>query len=416
MVEIQKHIVVVGAGIVGVSAALWMQRAGHRVTLIDRAGPAAGTSYGNAGILASGSVVPVTVPGLMKKAPWMLLSRDQPLFLRAGHIPKLLPFLRHYLKFGRADRTEKVSKGLADLLLDAPDQHVALAAGTDAAKYIEAGDWLYGYKDKAAFEADRFGWDMRKRRGVSFEALEPEALAAYDPELAGRFGYGVRLDNHGAIRDPGAYVTALADHFVAEGGTLKIAELTDLKIEAGRCAGVITSGGEVTADAYVMTVGVWTGPIAKRLGITVPLESERGYHIEFYNPNLRFRAPLMVASGKFGVNSMHGRLRVAGVVEFGGVDAPASKAPFAFLRRQVEEFFPDLTYDRVEEWMGHRPSTADSLPVIGAAPNAANVFFGYGHQHVGLTAGPKTGRWLSQLVSDQPPNVDLSAYAPDRKI
>lgn len=408
----KNRIIVVGAGIVGVSAALWLQRDGFDVTLIDREGPAAGTSYGNAGILASGSIVPVSVPGLLRQVPRMLLGRNQPLFLKWRHLPRLAPFLRKYLT--QAKNVDHIANGLHSLLHDAVDQHHALAGQTSAASYISRDDWIYGYKDRAAYLADGYGWNIRRRHGVEFEELSAEELSLHDPVLARRFGYGVRLKQHGRIADPGAYVTALMDSFLQKGGIFQKATITDVEIQDGTCIGVKTDQGLLTADQYVLTLGAWSGPLARKLGVKVPMESERGYHIEYVNPSIQLKNTVMVAAGKFAMNSMNGRLRCAGIVEFASLDAPPSQEPFALLKRQVKDLFPDLTYDRVDEWMGHRPSTSDSLPIIGHAPNASNVLLGYGHQHVGLTGGPKTGRWLAQLAGGRPPNTDLGAFSPGR--
>ncbi|MEH6496119.1 MAG: FAD-dependent oxidoreductase [Pseudomonas marincola] len=410
-----QNILVVGAGIVGVSTAIWLQRAGHKVTLMDREGPAAGASYGNAGVLASGSLIPITAPGLLRKAPKMLFSSNQPLFLRWRYLPKLLPFLKDYLKHANAKSVERISEGLSTLLHDAPDQHLALASGTPAEKYLDTMDYLFGYADKAAFDADKFGWDVRKRRGVEFEPLTAEDLADYDPVLENRFKFGVRCKNHGRVSDPGAYVTALADHFTDNGGTFLKGELKGFDIQNDHCTQIQTTDGPVSADKFIITTGAWSSAWGKALGISVPMESERGYHIEFVNPSITLRSPLMVAGGKFVLNSMNGRLRCAGVIEFGGLELPASKAPIDLLKNQMAELFPDLTYDRIDEWMGHRPATTDSLPIIGASPKAANIYLGYGHHHIGLTGGPKTGRWLANLATGTSLNTDLSAYAADRK-
>ncbi|MBL4666462.1 MAG: FAD-dependent oxidoreductase [Sneathiella sp.] len=411
-----QSIVVVGAGIVGVSTAIWLQRAGHKVTLMDREGPAAGASYGNAGVIASGSLIPITAPGLLRKAPGMLFSPNKPLFLRWRYLPKLLPFLKDYLKHANTKSVERISEGLSTLLHDAPDQHLALASGTPAENYIETMDYLFGYEDKAAFDADQFSWDVRKRRGVEFDPLDAKALADYDPALKGRFNFGVRCKNHGRISDPGAYVTALADHFTATGGVFLQGELQGFDIQNDRCVQIQTPDGPVTADKFVITTGAWSSAWAKELGISVPMESERGYHIEFVNPSITLRSPLMVAGGKFVLNSMNGRLRCAGVIEFGGLTPERSKAPIALLKNQMAELFPDLRYDRIDEWMGHRPATADSLPIIGVSPKVENIYLGYGHHHIGLTGGPKTGRWLANLITGTPINTDLTAYAADRKV
>ena len=414
----QRHadVIVVGAGIVGLSTALWLQRAGRRVLLVDREGPAAGTSYGNAGVLAAASIVPVTVPGLWKKAPRMAFDPNQPLFLKWSYFPRLIPFLLKYLANGRDDRVQKIASGLSTLLHDCADQHMSIAKGTPAEEFLEYDSYLFGYRDRAAYEADAYSWNIRRNLGHPFKEMDAADLAAYDPSLEGRFGFGVECPEHGRITDPGVYVKALADHFIELGGELLIANLEGPLLSEDKCEGLKTSKGILRADNYVISTGVWSGDLADALGVSVPLESERGYHIEFVNPSITLRSPVMVASGKFVAHSMKGRLRCAGVVEFGGLDKPASKAPFELLKRQMKEAFPDLEYDRIDEWMGHRPSTADSLPVVGQAPLAANVHLGYGHQHIGLSGGPKTGRWLAQMITGENPNTDLSPFAPDRKL
>lgn len=414
MTENAKRVLVIGAGIVGVSTAIWAQRAGADVTLIDRDGPAAGASFGNAGVLAASAVVPVTTPGLLGHAPGMLFNPDKPLFLKWSYLPRLLPFLRRYLAHANAGAVERISEGLTQLLADTAEQHVSLAKGTGAERYLTVGDYLFAYASRADFEADAYSWGVRDRRGFHYETLEGDAIAAFDPVLAGRVGFAVRVPDHGRISDPGAYVQALAHHFEDQGGRMLTATLDDIAVNDGHATAAITSIGRIEADEIIVTTGAWSGALAKRLGITMPLESERGYHLEFVNPSVTPKAPMMITGGKFVVTPMDGRLRCAGVVEFGGLEAGPSRAPFELLKRQTLSLFPDMTYDSINEWMGHRPATADSLPVIGASPKAANVWFGYGHQHVGLTGGPKTGRWLAQMTLGQTPNVDLSAYAADR--
>ncbi len=409
-----RKIAIIGAGIVGVSTAIWLQRAGHRVVLIDRNGPAGGTSYGNAGVLAAASVVPVSVPGLLFKAPGMLLDRNSPLFMRWSYLPRAVPFLLKFLRNGTIARVERISAALAAMLHDTAEQHTSLAKGTGAEQYVTTGDYVFGYRDRAAYEADGFGWGIRRARGYEFEEMNETRLAAYDPVMAGRFGFAVRCPDHGRISDPGAYVKALAAHVERQGGEFVEADVTTISFDGDRACGAMTSDGLIEADEIVLATGAWSGALARQVGVVPPMESERGYHIEFVNPSIIPKSPIMVATGKFVLTPMDGRLRCAGVVEFGGLTEKRSAAPLALLKRQTLDLFPDLEYERIDEWMGHRPSTCDSLPLIGSFDKAKNVWSGFGHQHVGLSAGPKTGRWLAQLISGQTPNVDLAPFAPNR--
>ena len=255
-----------GAGIVGVSTAIWLQRSGMSVTLVDREGPAAGTSYGNAGILAASAVVPVTEPGLLKKAPKMLFDPNQPLFLRWSYLPKLLPFLISYLGNANHKALEHIAGGLAEMMHDTADQHVALAKGTAAEKYLNLGDYLFVYEDEKAFKKDHLGWHTRKKFGIEFEELDGSALAAHQPALDGRFGFAIRCPNHGHISDPGEYTKALAAHFVENGGEIVIAGVEDIKLENGSAIGVVTDQGFIDADEVVLTMGAWSGQVAGKLG------------------------------------------------------------------------------------------------------------------------------------------------------
>ncbi|MCA0870699.1 FAD-dependent oxidoreductase [Seohaeicola saemankumensis] len=414
MSEHRKTVAVIGAGIVGVSTAIWLQRDGHDVILIDRAGPAEGTSFGNGGVLASCAVVPVPVPGLLAKAPRMLLDSNQPLFLKWRYVPRLLPWLTRYMGHANAADAARAAAALTAVIGDSLADHQALSRGTPAERWVVPSDYMFVYENRTHFLADGFGWALRRDLGFEWTELEGNAFRAYDPVFDPRLGYGVKLANHGRISDPGQYVKDLAQHVQQQGGRLVIGDVSDIAYENGKVSGVRVSGQTISCDAAVIATGVWSGPLSRKLGLAVPLESERGYHIEFWNPSVVPRSPIMVASGKFVATPMEGRLRLAGVVEFGGLDAGPSRAPFELLKRQGLAAFPGLEYSEMTEWMGHRPAPADSIPVIGEVPGIAGVFTGFGHHHVGLTGGPKTGRLIAQMIGGHRPNIDMTPYAPAR--
>ncbi|PLS23547.1 NAD(P)/FAD-dependent oxidoreductase [Neptunicoccus cionae] len=408
------EVVIAGAGIVGISTAIWLQRAGHSVTIVDREGPAAGTSYGNAGVLASGAIVPVTTPGLWRKAPFMVLDKNSPLFLKWSYLPKMIPFLWKFMRNATDAHVTGFASAMAGLLHDSVDQHRALAAGTGAEKFITGEDFCFGYPTKQSFDADAYGWKLRRNNGVVFEVQSGAEFAGYDPLYADSFGIVVRCKNHGRISDPGAYIKALARHFEEEGGKIIIAHVSDVIRDETGLRGFETDAGELRGDHAVLALGAWSKPLGRKMGLEIPLESERGYHIELVNPSHMPKAPMMVAAGKFVITPMAGRIRCAGVVEFGGLTKPPSEAPFNLLKRHIRDIFPKLTYDRMDTWMGHRPSTPDSLPLIGSTDETNSGYAALGHQHVGLTAGPKTGRIVADLISGRKPNMDLAPFSPAR--
>lgn len=403
-------VIVVGAGMVGIAAAMRMQERGHQVTLVDRAGPAGGTSFGNAGILASSSVIPVTTPGIIRKAPKMLFNPLQPLFLRWRYLPKLLPWLIPYLRHANMKDTQRIAEALNPIIGQSLQDHQALAAGTIAERWIKPCDYTYIFKDRTAFDADKPMWDIRKAMGHDWIEYEDDAFAAYDPFMADSHRFGVAMQNHGMIASPGDYIADLAKVFTDRGGRMITAEVEAISHENGHVTGIRAGGEGLSADRVILAMGAWSGTLAKQLGISIPLEAERGYHVELWHPSAMPKTPLMVAAGKFVITPMKDRIRLAGIVEFGGLKAAASEAPFKLLMHNVRQYMPDLKWKEETRWMGHRPAPTDSIPVIGEVPGIKGVFMGFGHHHVGLTGGPKTGQLLAMLASDIQPNMDLSAY------
>ncbi len=408
-----QKVVVIGAGIVGVSAGIWLRRFGADVTIIDRAAPGTGTSHGNAGVLAACAMVPVTTPGLLAKSPAMVMNRDFPLFLRWRYLPRLLPWLRRYMAHANDADTRRIAQALAPIVSDSVDQHKRLTEDLGLGHWVTQSDYCFAYRDRAAFDAESYTWALRAEAGFHPRLIEGGEVGEYEPALGPDITCIAALKDHGYIKDPGGYVTALADAFKGLGGTIMQADVTDFDLVGDRITAVRTSRGTVACDAAVLATGVWSKPLMKKLGLNVPLESERGYHIVFKDAAGGPVRPTMIAAGKFVATPMAQGLRCAGVVEFGGLKAGPSRAPFDFLRRHASAAFPHLTATEEIEWMGHRPAPSDSLPLIGQI-GQSRVFTAFGHHHIGLTGGPKTGRLVAGMITDQPSNMDMSAYHPQR--
>ncbi len=407
-------VVVIGTGIVGVSTALWLVRDGHSVTLIDRSGPGAGASFGNGGVLACCSIVPVTVPGLIRKAPQMLMSPDQPLFLKWAYLPRMVPWLSRYLSHANERDVRRIAAALIPIVRDSLAEHQALAGGTRAERWIVPSDYLFIYESRPHFERDAFGWSVRRDAGFEWEELDGEDLHAYDPSFSRHLEFAVRLENHGRISDPAQYVKDLAIEAEAGGARILKADVEAVMHVDGAVTGVRASGQIIPCDSMVLATGAWSTPLGRQLGMRIPVESERGYHIDFWSPSVTPRSPVMIAGGKFVITPMEGRLRTAGTLEFGGLDAPPSREPFGLLERGLAAAIPGLSWSERTEWMGHRPAITDSIPVIGEIPGIKGAFAGFGHHHVGLTGGPKTGRLLAQMIAGRKPNIDLTPYSPAR--
>ena len=401
--------IVVGAGITGVSSAEWLRRDGWDVKLVDRIlpGDPEQTSFGNAGLIARGAILPVSTPGLWAKAPAMLLDPNSPLFLRWSYLPRLLPWLVPFLRNGSKEKVAEIAAGLAALTTDSVDQHQSLSEGTPAAAFIQTGDYVNLYRSRSDYESDPFSIAIRKEHGFDPDQITREEILERDPNIGSAYTFGTVFKDYGWISSPGDYVATLFDHFRTQGGQFKQGEVAE--ITPGESPRVTLKGGAVlTADKIVLSAGAWSGGLTK---IPVKLEAERGYHVSMFNPAFTAPNPYMITDAKFVLTPMNGFLRAAGVVEYGGLDAPASKAPVNLLRKQMNAVYPTLEFEYDEVWMGRRPTTPDSLPVLD---EAENVIHAYGGQHVGLTIGPRLGRMVADIAGRRKTNVDLSAYKADR--
>ena len=396
-------------------------RDGHTVTLLDP-GPPGGeqaASYGNGTVLNPGSIVPVSMPGLWRKVPGFLMDPLGPLTIRWSYLPRLVPWLRRFLRAGSTiARVQATARALAPLLADSPDRHRRLAEEAGVPDLVQRRGLLFPYPDRATFEADALGWQLRRENGITWSELDEGALRQQEPALDRRYTFAVFLPQAGNVTDPGAYVAALAAHATGQGARHVQGRATGFRIEGGRLRAVLTEADELPCDAAVICAGVRSKALAARAGDRVSLETERGYHIVVDQPGLDLRHPILTGDTKVAVVSTRTGLRVAGTVELAGLDAAPAWARARALRAVLARTLPALAAaipdDRIKLWMGHRPSTPDGLPVIGLARGCADVVHAYGHGHVGLAGGAMTGRLVADLVSGATPTIDIAPFRPGR--
>ena len=409
-----KTIIVIGAGIVGVSTAIWLQRSGFKVTIIDQKGPATGASHGNAGILAASSIIPVPNPSLIKKLPFYLLSKDSPVFFKMSYLPKMFPFLISYLSKSNLREVNKYAERMTPLIFDTVCQHKSLAKGTGAEKFISYQDYCFGYETEENFLNDKKVWKLRQKHGLPFEVVNGNEFSNFDPFYKDLFDVIVKCKNHGKINDPGLYVKTLCDHFLSQGGELIISKVNDISSKNLNDVIVKIESDSLIANKIIVATGAWSKKILKKFKIKMPLESERGYHVEYVEPNFYPKVPMMLTSKKFVITPMDGRIRVAGLVEFAGLKTLKRKPPLNLLKNKIKVLFPNLECKEKIEWLGHRPALVDSLPMLGYLDKNKQILVAFGHQHLGLTAGAKTGRIVSDLIIGNDIKLKISNYRPNR--
>jgi D-amino-acid dehydrogenase len=313
---------------------------------------------------------------------------------------------------------QRTAKILSSLLSDAPMRHRAIAADCGQPDMIRQDGLLYVYPDRASFEADAFAWGLRRDNGVMWRELPGEELHAFDPSLSRRYTFAALVEAGGHCTDPGAYVALLVQRALGEGARMVKASASGFRIKDGRLTAVDTDSGAVECDGAVIAAGIQSKALAQMVGDRIPLESERGYHVEVVDPKAGPRIPIMPSDGKMANTMMPGRLRASGQVELASADAAPDWRRADILLRQLLSTYPDLGNSpedlTVLRWQGNRPSTPDGLPVISRSSAAADVVHAFGHGHIGLAAGPKTGELVAAEFSRRPPLLDIGPFAASR--
>jgi len=409
-----RHVVVIGAGIVGVCSALALLRAGFRVTLVERDAPGQGASFGNGAVIGEAAVVPVATPGLLRKVPGMLLDARGPLALRWSYLPRIAPWLLRFAAASRPKRVEQISIALAALLAGSFAAFDRLLEMADAANMLRRTGWLCVYETEAGLEAYRPMLEVQRRRGVSFDILNRDALREFEPALGPIFARAVYYPDVGYALDSLRLVQVLAEAFGRRGGTLKRAEARGFEIGPDGPRTVLTEAGPVPCDAVVIAAGAWSKRLAAGLGGRPPLDTERGYHVQFAAPGVAPRLPVYSTERGIIATPLEVGLRVGGTVELGGLKAAPNWDRARVLLEQAKRWFPGLRTEGHSRWMGFRPSMPDSLPVIGRSPRFANAIFAFGHGHCGMMMGARTGEIVAALLAGCDPGLDMTPYRADR--
>jgi D-amino-acid dehydrogenase len=406
-------VTVVGAGIVGISCALYLQRDGHAVTVLDPS-PGDGASKNNAGFISSGSCVPVSTPGILGRVPKMLLDPLAPLAIRWTYLPRLVPWLVRFVRAGAPARVEAISIALADLLKLAPESYAALVDGGPAGRYLRRGGVLYTYETDASLAEAQWSLDLRRRRGIEFEILHGAEMRRLEPALAPGVRHAVFYPKTMVCTDPRAMVAALGEAFTARGGELRRDAVTGIEMGPDGPRRLVAGGRQRDIDLLVIAAGAWSARLAARVGARVPLDTERGYVAVLPRPGVVPRMGLLSGDYSFALTPMDEGLRLAGTVELAGLAAPPNYSRAEKLVQAARRVLAEVNPEGVRYAMGFRPSLPDSLPVIGRSPRSSSVYLAFGHGHLGLTLGPVTGRIIADLVAERRPVLDTAPFRADR--
>ena len=408
-------VTVIGAGIIGLCCARWLQRGGHAVTVIDPVAPGESCSFGNAGIISKTSVVPLAMPGTLAKVPGWLIDPLGPLVVRWPYMPRAAPWLLRLLAASRRSRVAVIADALAALNAPTLDAYGELLGAADFADLIRHDGVINAYETVAELEADAEAWDMRRARGANFERFDGGALRELEPALNPDIPCAMLVKDTAHSINPLRLVKTLAERFVGDGGAILESRVERVECGDGKPRALHLEGGaRLTVETLVIAAGAWSRRLSSRLGSTPPLEAERGYNVTIADAGIALKRPVSLSSRGFYATPMELGLRIAGTVEFGGVDAPPDYRRADILLDHGRFLLPGLRAGGVSRWMGCRPSLPDSLPVIGRSPHYEQLYYAFGHGHLGLTEGAITGKLIAEMIAGKPTSIDLTPYRIDR--
>ena len=410
----KQPVFVLGAGMVGISCALELQRRGYPVTLIDRRGPGEETSSGNAGLLSYSNVTPIASPELLGRLHRLILNRDADLLLHYPHLLSLIPWLTRFLSRCRRKTYLTDGDAMSVLTLASIKVHKQWIAEAGAQHLLNQGGGLKLYRDPRTFMRDQLERELLQRCGIKHTLLEAEQIYEYEPDLKRIFVQAVLIDETISIRNPEKLCKAYAQMFVAAGGQLRRADIRSLR-QANGAWELTTAQGSETVTRLVVCMGAWTPEIISQLDYSNPLAIERGYHtILAPAAGASLSRPIFDVDGSYVMSSMDMGLRVTTGSNLVHRETAADPRQVTQVIPRVHEAFPVDKILLHDPWMGRRPTVPDSLPLIGPAPRHENLWLAFGHSHMGFTMGPITGQLIANYISGAEQPFALTACSPAR--
>lgn len=410
----EADVIVIGAGVVGLSVAVAAEARGLSVTVLDREGPAAGASAGNAGAFAFTDILPLASPGILRQAPRWLLDPLGPLTVPPAYALRIAPWMFRFWRAcapGRVARSTAAQTALMDL---SKAELEPFLKRTGTMPMLRKEGNLQVYEGEAEFKASLGGWKARAEHGIVFNHLDAAGMAEIQPGLAPRFTRGTFTPGWYSISDPKLYTLALSDHVRAKGGAIERAEVMALQPVEGGVDVLSADGRARRAAQVVLAAGAFSHRIARTISERIPLETERGYNTTLPSDAFDLRTQITFGGHGFVVTRLSTGIRVGGAVELGGLEMPPNFRRSEAMLKKAQAFLPGLKPEGGVQWMGFRPSLPDSLPAIGRARATPRVIYAFGHGHLGLTQSAGTARLVADLLSGAPPAIDIASLSPQR--
>jgi len=408
------EVVIAGAGIIGISIAAFLAEAGHEVLVIDRTGICEETSSGNAAALAFSDILPLASKGVLAKLPRWLLDPLGPFAIRPSYLPKLVPWLYRFWLASGEEAQAKSLEAQAAMMRLAEAEMLSLMQRTGLSHMLREDGSLELYESEAELKAAQPGWDAREKADIAFWHIRGQELAQYQPGLSPRFVVGSFVPDWKTVSDPKLLGQALWAYAQRAGARFIKGEVKGVEPSGGKTTIWLADGRTISAGKLVIAAGAWSHRLARQCGDAIPLETERGYNTTLPVDSFDLRRQLIFGGHGFVITPLDTGIRVGGAVELGGLNLKPNYARSEAMLKKAKLFLPELKTRGGRQWMGYRPSLPDSLPAIGRAKGLPNIFYAFGHGHLGLTQSAATGRLIRDLISGQTPAIDLAPFNPQR--
>ncbi len=412
-VQLKSSIGVIGAGIQGVCISLCLIKKGFEVTLIDKEDPGSqSASYGNAGHFSPYASVPINRPDILADVPSMLLNSTGPLALKWNYVPKMIPWFLKFIKNCTKKNmmhTAKYMHQILDLAIPAYDE---LFQEIDVSELVESKGIMYFWTDQD-LKSRELEIKIRNELGVEQQLLNPKEIHDLEPHIKKVYHGGVLYPGARHARNPKKILLKLFDLFIKKGGKFKKENVQSITFNSEDKPSVKTNLNTYNFDKTVIACGAFSKKLTDQFNEKIPLDTERGYHVHFKDSDHLLSRPIIFLNKGFAITPMEQGLRVVGTVEFGGLKNPPSKRRILNLVNNAKYLFPELK-EHHDEWLGFRPTLPDFLPVLGPSKNHKNIFYSFGHHHLGWTLGAISGKIISRMIAGEKTNLDLSAYTSQR--
>ncbi|GHS80217.1 D-amino-acid dehydrogenase [Pseudomonas sp. PAGU 2196] len=410
-----QQAIVIGGGIVGVCCALYLQRDGYQVTLVDPAAPGDSTAKWSCGQLAVSEVIPLSKPGILMKIPGWLLDQKGPLALRPSALPSILPWFLRFLACARSSKINQIAQDMARLTQHVYDDYAPLLNACPDKTLLGDRPILEVFDSPAGLAHERPHLDLRKQLGFKSEELDGAAIADLEPALAGKFQHGLLFPDWRAVNDTEGFIAALTTSFIAQGGVRVRQAAVKIDHTHDRATGVtLADGTRLPAEQVVVAAGTGARAFFDTLGVNIPLAGIAGYQAVLPQPGVEIRHSVIYADGGFCFAPMTRGLQIGGTLEFAAPGAEPNFKRAEIIMEKARRVLPQLNTQGMQFGVGYRPFLPDTKPVIDRAPRLHNVVMAFGHGQLGLTLGATTGRLVADLVAQRTPAQDLNAFSARR--